>query len=71
VTANTQRTVRTPDGRTLAIEEAGDPGGRPVLVHNGTPRIPGVEARLLDDDGHLTLETNRLGEVHAWLADHL
>jgi pimeloyl-ACP methyl ester carboxylesterase len=34
---NTQRTVRTPDGRTLAIEEAGDPGGRPVLVHNGTP----------------------------------
>ena len=32
-----QRTVRTPDGRTLAIEEAGDPGGRPVLVHNGTP----------------------------------
>ena len=38
MTPNTiQRTVRTPDGRTLAIEEAGDPGGRPVLVHNGTP----------------------------------
>jgi pimeloyl-ACP methyl ester carboxylesterase len=35
--ASTQRTVRTPDGRTLAIEEAGDLGGRPVLVHNGTP----------------------------------
>jgi pimeloyl-ACP methyl ester carboxylesterase len=34
-------------------------------------RIPGVDARLLDDDGHLTLETNRIGEVHAWLADHL
>src|SRR5256886_7389286 len=32
-----QRTVRTPDGRTLAVEEAGDPSGRPVLVHNGTP----------------------------------
>src|SRR5712671_7318572 len=32
-----QRTARTPDGRTLAIEEAGAPGGRPVLVHNGTP----------------------------------
>jgi pimeloyl-ACP methyl ester carboxylesterase len=31
------RTVRTPDGRTLAIEEAGDPNGRPVLIHNGTP----------------------------------
>jgi pimeloyl-ACP methyl ester carboxylesterase len=35
--AITQRTVRAPDGRTLAVEEAGDPGGRPVLVHNGTP----------------------------------
>ena len=34
---NTQRTIKTPDGRTLAVEEAGDPGGRPVLVHNGTP----------------------------------
>ena len=32
-----QRTVRTPDGRVLAVEEAGDPAGRPVLVHNGTP----------------------------------
>jgi len=35
--AVTQRTARTPDGRTLAIEEGGDPAGRPVLVHNGTP----------------------------------
>src|SRR5712675_1401945 len=32
-----QRTIQTSDGRTLAIEEAGDPDGRPVLVHNGTP----------------------------------
>jgi len=32
-----QRTARTPDGRILAIEEAGDPNGRPVLVHMGTP----------------------------------
>jgi pimeloyl-ACP methyl ester carboxylesterase len=32
-----ERTVRTPDGRTLAIEEAGDPNGHPVLVHHGTP----------------------------------
>lgn len=32
-----QRTARTPDGRTLAIEEGGDPRGRPVLVHGGTP----------------------------------
>lgn len=32
-----QRTVETADGRTLAVEEAGDPAGLPVLVHNGTP----------------------------------
>ena len=31
------RTVQTPDGRTLAVEEAGDPNGHPVLVHEGTP----------------------------------
>jgi pimeloyl-ACP methyl ester carboxylesterase len=32
-----ERTVRTPDGRTLAVQEAGDPRGVPVLVHAGTP----------------------------------
>jgi pimeloyl-ACP methyl ester carboxylesterase len=31
--------------------------------------VPGVEARLFDHDGHLTLLVNRIGEVHAWLAD--
>jgi pimeloyl-ACP methyl ester carboxylesterase len=155
-----QRTVQTPDGRVLAVEEAGDPAGRPVLVHNGTPnsrhlygpdardaaergpvdaaalsgelgghlqtamrdglapssegwwddncmirpwgfsladikvpflllhgrqdmfvpfghgewlaaRIPGVEARLFDDEGHLSLLQNRVSEVHAWLSDRL
>ncbi len=29
--------VATADGRTLQVLERGDPGGRPVLVHNGTP----------------------------------
>jgi pimeloyl-ACP methyl ester carboxylesterase len=32
-----QRTVTTPDGRILAVEEGGDPAGRPVLVHHGSP----------------------------------
>jgi pimeloyl-ACP methyl ester carboxylesterase len=32
-----ERTVQTPDGRTLAVQEAGDPGGKPVLVHMGSP----------------------------------
>ena len=32
-----ERIVETPDGRVLAVQEAGDPDGRPVLVHMGTP----------------------------------
>ncbi|MFI5282176.1 MAG: alpha/beta fold hydrolase [Candidatus Dormibacterales bacterium] len=30
-------------------------------------RIPGVDAHLSQDDGHLTLLQHRVGEVHAWL----
>ena len=29
--------------------------------------IPGVQARLLDNEGHGTLRENRIGDVHAWL----
>lgn len=138
------RLVHAPDGRVLAVEDAGDPAGSPVLVHNGTPmsrhlygpnvadaaerglrlisyaagsqgwwddsyglirpwgfdladisapvlllhgrqdkfvpfahgqwlatHIPGVEARMLEDDGHLTLQEHRVSEVHCWLMQHL
>ena len=34
-------------------------------------RIPGAEARLLDDDGHLTVYVTRAPEVNAWLSDRL
>jgi pimeloyl-ACP methyl ester carboxylesterase len=33
--------------------------------------VPGAEPWLLADDGHLTLMTRRIGEVHAWLADRM
>jgi pimeloyl-ACP methyl ester carboxylesterase len=29
--------------------------------------IPGVEARLLDDEGHLSLAVNRVADTHEWL----
>src|SRR5262249_35250888 len=32
-----ERTVQTADGRTLAVQENGDLGGIPVLVHMGSP----------------------------------
>jgi pimeloyl-ACP methyl ester carboxylesterase len=36
-TQSAQRAIPAPDGRVLAVEDAGDPHGLPVLVHNGTP----------------------------------
>ena len=32
-----ERSISVPDGRVLRVEEAGDPGGKPVLTHHGTP----------------------------------
>jgi pimeloyl-ACP methyl ester carboxylesterase len=37
--------VQTPDGRILCVHEAGDPGGRPVVTHHGTPGSGGHYAR--------------------------
>ena len=31
--------VRTDDGRTLRVYEAGNPRGLPVVLHHGTPTI--------------------------------
>jgi pimeloyl-ACP methyl ester carboxylesterase len=41
--------VPTPDGRTLAVEEAGDPGGYPVMVHVGTPGCRRLYGRTVAD----------------------
>jgi pimeloyl-ACP methyl ester carboxylesterase len=48
-TQTTQRTVPTPDGRVLAVEDAGDPDGLPVLVHNGTPNSRHLYAPIVAD----------------------
>jgi pimeloyl-ACP methyl ester carboxylesterase len=31
--------------------------------------VPGVEAHLSDEDGHLSIEQRRIGDVHAWLLE--
>jgi hypothetical protein len=64
--------VTTADGRTLAVEEAGDPDGLPVMVHVGTPNSRHLYGRTVADAAARgTLRENRIGEVHAWLADRL
>jgi pimeloyl-ACP methyl ester carboxylesterase len=44
-----ERLVHTADGRMLAVEEYGDPAGRPVLVHNGTPNSRYLYQRAVAD----------------------
>src|SRR6204780_4755187 len=41
--------VPTPDGRTLAVEAAGDLDGRPVMVHAGTPGCRRLYGRAVAD----------------------
>ena len=52
------RTVETPDGRTIGVHEAGDPGGFPVVYHHGTP-----------GSGLLSMPTVRGAEVLGPIAD--
>lgn len=33
-------------------------------------RIPGVDAHLTSEDGHLTLLQSRIPEMHSWLLEH-
>jgi hypothetical protein len=44
-----ETTVRADDGRTLAVEEAGDPGGLPVLAQLGTPSSRHLSGRHAED----------------------
>ena len=36
--AHLEHRIKTPDGRTLAVAEWGDPDGLPVIAMHGTPR---------------------------------
>lgn len=33
-------------------------------------KVPGVEAHLTEEDGHVTLPQRHVGDVHAWLLEH-
>ena len=46
-----ERIAQSADGRTLAVREAGDPDGRPVLVHMGTPNSRLLYGRNVADAG--------------------
>jgi pimeloyl-ACP methyl ester carboxylesterase len=35
--STTTTNIATPDGRTLCVESGGDPSGRPIIIHSGTP----------------------------------
>ena len=49
VVETTTTTVAAPDGRVLCVESGGDPAGRPVLVHGGTPNSRHMANPWLED----------------------
>jgi pimeloyl-ACP methyl ester carboxylesterase len=57
-------TLRTPDGRNLRVQEGGDSGGRPVLVHGGTPNsrnLYGPHLELAHEQGIRLISYDRPG----------
>lgn len=59
-----ERSISVPDGRVLRVEEAGDPGGKPVLTHHGTPgagRLFGPHAADARDRGIRLIGYDRPG----------
>jgi pimeloyl-ACP methyl ester carboxylesterase len=60
----TEHQIATPDGRVLQVLEAGDPAGRPVLVHNGTPNsrlLYGPDAARAERQGIRLISYDRPG----------
>jgi hypothetical protein len=43
----------------------------PIATGAGSRRHPERRRAALTDDGHLTLATHRMPEVHAWLVERL
>jgi pimeloyl-ACP methyl ester carboxylesterase len=66
-------------GRELTVYDEGDPAGqgrqdRFVPIEHGewlSHAIPGAESWLFDDEGHLSLLTDQVGEVQQWLLARL
>jgi len=59
-----EHTVTTPDGRMLVVTESGDPSGRPVLMHHGTPSsglLYGPHEALAREQGIRLLGYDRAG----------
>ena len=54
------RLIQTADGRTLAVEEYGDPSGLPVLVHNGTPNSRFLYQHVVADASRARAAADRL-----------